>query len=160
MESIKNKLPENKKNFFNKLSNYLNEKIYFYGSIQRYDYFSKNSDIDVNIFTDNIPSLKIKLQNFLNVEKNDFKKIIIKHFNNFHIIKGYKLKYENKLDNIKVEISIFNNIDKEIVLNNNLKKINVPFYISFLLIILKFLYYNLLLIPKSIFIKIKDFLHI
>ena len=65
METTKNKLSSYESDFFNKLSNYLDTKLYFYGSIQRDDYKPGHSDIDVDIFTDNIHSALIKIQNLL-----------------------------------------------------------------------------------------------
>ena len=67
METTKNKMPEYNNIFFEKLKNYLDTKLYFFGSVQRPDYFQKGSDIDVAIFTDNIKSTVTKLQSFLNV---------------------------------------------------------------------------------------------
>ena len=64
MEITKNKLTSYEKDFFDKLKNQINKPIYFYGSIQRDDYFPQSSDIDINIFSDNIFSTKILLQNF------------------------------------------------------------------------------------------------
>ena len=54
METTKNEIPEYNNIFFEKLKNYLDMKIYFFGSVQRNDYFPKSSDIDVALFTDNI----------------------------------------------------------------------------------------------------------
>ena len=53
MEITKNELSPFEKAFFQKLSEYLNEPIYFYGSIQRDDYFPQLSDIDIDIFSYN-----------------------------------------------------------------------------------------------------------
>ena len=66
METTKNELSPYSKTFFKKLSNYLDTKIYYFGSIQRNDYFPKSSDIDIDIFTDNEKSTILKLQNYLN----------------------------------------------------------------------------------------------
>ena len=52
METTKNEIPEYNKIFFEKLKNYLDMKIYFFGSVQRNDYFPKSSDIDVALFTE------------------------------------------------------------------------------------------------------------
>jgi predicted nucleotidyltransferase len=69
METTKNKMNPFAEKFFKKLSDYLDTKIYFYGSIQRNDYFPNSSDIDADIFTDNESSIINKLQNFLGVKK-------------------------------------------------------------------------------------------
>ena len=52
METTKNKLSPETKQFFDKLSSYLDTKLYFYGSVQRDDYFDGKSDIDVDILED------------------------------------------------------------------------------------------------------------
>jgi len=78
METTKNKLTHQEEVFFNKLSNYLDTQLYFFGSIQRDDYLPKSSDIDVDIFTENENSTITKMMNFLNVERSKFKKIIWK----------------------------------------------------------------------------------
>ena len=49
METTKHNLPDDVKQFFNGLSNYLNTQLLFYGSVQRSDYFPGKSDIDVDI---------------------------------------------------------------------------------------------------------------
>ena len=64
----------NLKEFLENLSVYINEKIYIYGSSLRTDYNSK-SDVDIAIFTNNLNSLKVKLQHFLVTDKKKFKHI-------------------------------------------------------------------------------------
>ena len=56
MEKINNKLPDDVEKFFKSLSKYIEKPLYFYGSVQRSDYFPGSSDIDVDIFTDNVNS--------------------------------------------------------------------------------------------------------
>jgi tRNA nucleotidyltransferase (CCA-adding enzyme) len=67
METTNNKLSSQEKDFFQNLKNYIDLPLYFYGSVQRYDYLPQYSDIDVDIFTNDEKSIIIKLQNFLNV---------------------------------------------------------------------------------------------
>ena len=69
METTKNVLPENVKFFFNNLSDVLDTKLLFFGSVQRDDYFPGKSDIDVAIFTDNVKSTISKLQHYLHLNK-------------------------------------------------------------------------------------------
>ena len=76
METTRNKLPEKVEVFFKDLSDYLDTKILYYGSVQRADYFEGMSDIDVDIFTDNEHSLMTKLQHYLHLNKKEFKKLI------------------------------------------------------------------------------------
>ena len=61
------------KKFFHNLSEYLETKMLYYGSIQRSDYVPGKSDIDVAIFTNNEKRVLLKMQHYLKVEKNDFK---------------------------------------------------------------------------------------
>ena len=63
METTKNKLTPYEQSFFDNLRNYIEKPIYFYGSIQRDDYFPQMSDIDIDIFSDNEHSTVIMLQN-------------------------------------------------------------------------------------------------
>ena len=49
MEQINNSLPNDVNVFFKELSDYIDTPLYFYGSVQRNDYFPGNSDIDVDI---------------------------------------------------------------------------------------------------------------
>ena len=48
MDYLQHDIPDYKKQFFNRLSEYLDTKIYYYGSVQRYDNFNE-SDIDTII---------------------------------------------------------------------------------------------------------------
>ena len=149
METTKNEMPEYAKHFFNKLSNYLDTKLYFYGSIQRNDYFPKSSDIDVDLFTDNMNSTISKLQHFFGVKRDDFKKFVYNLHKTNKIVFGYKIKYKDLDKNFITEISIYDEKYKaEIILEHNSKSI-LPFYISWLLIILKYFYYDLNIIPKE-----------
>ena len=67
------------------LKNYLETSLYFYGSIQRNDYVPDKSDIDVDLFTENINGTITKMQHFLDVDKTKFKKFIYKINNNIKI---------------------------------------------------------------------------
>ena len=78
METTKNKLSPYETIFFNKLSNYLDTKLYYFGSIQRQDYFPGGSDIDVDIFTDNTSRIINQIQNYLHIDKKTTSKFIYK----------------------------------------------------------------------------------
>jgi predicted nucleotidyltransferase len=162
METTKNELLPYTSDFFNKLKNYLNTKIYFFGSIQRYDYFPNKSDIDVDIFTDNESKTISQIQNFLNIEKKNIKKFVYK-FNNdtnteYKLISGYKIKYSEPKNLLFVEFSIYNEKYKEFILNEHNRKQILPFYLSFFLTIIKYLYYEFCIIPKVIYKFFKNFL--
>jgi hypothetical protein len=158
METTKNKLSVYESDFFNKLSNYLENKLYFYGSIQRDDYKPGHSDIDVDIFTDNPDSTIIKIQNFLNVTKQDFKKFVNKPMKKQGIINGYKLKYKEPENNFKTELSIYDIKYKDDILYEHGRKTTLPFIVSMLLIIIKFLYYNIGIISKNIYLNMKNYI--
>jgi hypothetical protein len=158
METTRNKLTYQEQIFFNKLSNYLDTKLYFFGSIQRGDYLPSSSDIDVDIFTDNENSTITKLMNFLNVDRKDFKKFVWK-LNNFNdeLAYGYKVMYKSKENNFSVEFSIYNEKYKDKILYEHNDKRDIPLYATVLLIILKFLYYTMHIIPSNWYTKSKKF---
>jgi len=158
METTKHKLSNYHIIFFKKLGNYLDTKMYYFGSIQRHDYFPKYSDIDVDIFTENESSTISKMQHFLHKEKYEFKKFVYRLDKSKKLVEGYKISYKEQNHHLNVEFSIYNEKYKEDVLAEHKRKIDLPFYISFFLIILKFIYYNFGLIPKFIYYKIKQFL--
>jgi len=156
MNDIKNKLTQNEIIFFNNLSIYIDNEICPYGSILRVDYVKGKSDIDVDIFTDNEISTIQKLCTFLNVKKSDFVKIIYKINNK--LINGYKIKYTNEPQKLNIEISVYNNKYKNIIgcHHNNHKYLS--FYVTFILIVVKFLYYTMGIIPDNVYRKLKQLL--
>ena len=156
LETTKNALPADINYFFKDLSEYLETKLYFIGSVQRSDYSHNNSDIDVLIFSENEHSTKIKVQHFLNVKKNKIKKVILKIDNNSPVINGYKIKYEStKLKN-PIEFVIYNEKHKQLVLDEFKKQLNrTYFYIVWALIILKFLYYRLNMLTYKFYSSLK-----
>ncbi len=155
METTKNKLSEHEIHFFKKLSSYLGTNFLFFGSVQRRDYFPGNSDIDVDNFTENEKSTMIKIQHFLKVPKNTFKKVVWKIKDNGKTVKGYKFTYkdpsiyENPSKKFRVEFSIYNEKYKDDVLKQHIKKTVLPFYATWMLIIIKFLFYELGILSKE-----------
>jgi predicted nucleotidyltransferase len=152
METTKNEITPYAKDFFYKLGNYLDTKIYYYGSVQRNDYFQNSSDIDVDIFTDNEASTISKIQHFLNIKKYKIKKFVYKlHLSN-KIVYGRKVSYADIENNFFAEISIYSINEKEAVLNEHKLKTTLPFYIEGLLVILKYFYYKFNLYLQYIFL--------
>ena len=131
METTKNKMSPYATQFFNKLSHYLDTKIYYYGSIQRVDYFPSYSDIDVDIFTENEQSTITKLQHFLSVERCEFKKFVYKLHKTNVLVQGHKVKYVDKENNFFTEISIYNEKNKENILFEHKSKIELPLNVIF-----------------------------
>ena len=156
METTKNDLPPDTKQFFYKLSEYLDTKLLYYGSVQRSDYVPGKSDIDIDIFTDNPDSLITKLQHFLHLKKKKVKKTM--YIIDDKTIYGHKVKYENKGNQIKAEFAIYSEGDKAIVIKQHQHKMVLPIYISILLYILKTFYYRIPILTKSFYINSKNWL--
>jgi len=156
METTKNKLTKNEMQFFNELSKYLETKLYFFGSIQRNDYFPGYSDIDIDIFTENESSIITKLQHFLQVKSSSFKKFAWRLNYNNKLVFGNKIMYKNKDYGFKIEFSIYNENVKDEILYEHIRKTKLPFYVSWVLILLKFFYYKLNLISKDNFRYFKN----
>ena len=156
MNKIKHKLNDKQIEILHNLSQYINTPLIFYGSILRNDYVPNKSDIDIAIFTDNENSIIYALSDFLNIKKNNFKKIIYKI--NSKLVHGYKYMYVNNNQDIILEISIYNNKYKQIITDDHSKCEYLPYYIHFTLIIIKCLYYHLGLISINTYKKCKGLL--
>ena len=78
MEFPRNDLPEETKHFFLKMQEHIEEKIYFFGSITRLDYFQGHSDIDNCVFSENVESTLSKVKMYLGSNKYYLKKFYIK----------------------------------------------------------------------------------
>jgi hypothetical protein len=155
METTKNKLSDNTQTFFQELSSYLEEPLYFYGSVQRNDYFPGHSDIDVDIFATNESSVIAKMQHFLHVKRGDFKKFVWRLNSNNNMVYGYKIMYKNPEQGFNTEFSIYNEKVKDDILKEHNNKTVIPFYISWFLVLLKIIYYNLHFIDKKSFRYLK-----
>ena len=158
METTKNKLSAYEKEFFYKMRSYIDKPIYFYGSIQRNDYFPQLSDIDIDIFSDNEFSTLTMLQNYLNLSKNEFKKSIYKMNTTNTVIPGYKTKYIDEINKLTVEIAVYNEKYKNEILEEHKSKFNLPFYITIVLVFLKLLHHNLGILPIYYYSRCKKFL--
>lgn len=137
METIKYKLSTKKIEFLQNMQEYLDTSLYFFGSIQRFDYIDNVSDIDICIFTDNMDSTILSLQQYLNVDKKNIKRFYIKS-KNTQIKNGYKVFYKNSF--IKLEISIYDNKYKEDILEELISIIYIPYFYSIILLILKYIH--------------------
>ena len=157
METTKNKLPKDVYLFLNNLKTYLGTTLYFYGSIQRSDYMS-GSDLDICIFTDNEISTIEKMSHYLNIPNYKFKKTISKYNDDLAIIYGHKLMYDFSELSLPIEFAIYNEKNKKNVLNEHNSKVDLPFYISVLLLIIKTIYYRFHLINIKTYKKIKRFI--
>jgi hypothetical protein len=98
------------------------------------------------------------LQNFLDLNKKDFKKSIYKMDKTNLIIPGYKSKYIDKSNKLTVEISIYEEKYKNDILKEHQSKFYLPIYITVVLIFLKFLHYTLGILPIYYYSKFKKIL--
>ena len=155
MNKIRDDFPEDVKNFFYNLQNYLDEDLYFYGSVNRPDYVHGKSDIDVAIFTDNEYSVMSKLQHFLHVKRNAFDKIVWKLEGK--MIYGYKIKCD-KHTNSKCEIAIYNNDFKPKLLQEMSRYNSIPMHIGMLLFVLKLFYYTFPVLSKDAYSEYKRYI--
>lgn len=155
METTRQKLPENITQFFKELSEYLDTRLYYYGSVQRHDYFPGSSDIDVDIFTENKEETISKMQHFLHMKRSEFKRFVWRLNHNNKVAYGYKVMYKNPEEKFSAEFSIYEDKVKKDILHEHNAKTVVPFYISWLLVILKVLYYQLCFMDKSTFQYLK-----
>ena len=153
MENTSNKLTPKQKKFLDSLSEYLEIKLFYYGSILREDYIPGKSDIDIAIFTDNETSTITKMQHFLHLQKLDFKKVVWKVRKDDRLTTGYKLLYIT--DFINAEFAIYNEKFKNYIMEEHNSKIDVPFYISVALSFLKILHYQLQILPTSYYKDLK-----
>ena len=158
METTKNPLTPFEKDFFSKLRNYIDKPIYFYGSIQRDDYFPQKSDIDIDIFSNNVSSTLHLLQNFLNISKNSFKKSLYKMDKTNVVIPGYKGKYIDNENSLVVEISVYEEKYREEILREHKSKFIVPLYVTIILVILKIFHYHLGILPIFYYSRFKKYL--
>ena len=148
MEYTKNKIPDDIQNVINKFKKYIDTNIYYYGSVQRDDYFINNSDIDILIFTDNTEAMIHKVSHFFHIKKKNIRKIVWNYNNK--LIQAYKVMYYSNNPNFRLEIIISDEKYKKKILDYQRMPIyNMTFYISLLLIILKYFYYNWQILPSS-----------
>jgi predicted nucleotidyltransferase len=155
MNQVRESLPKPVKDFFYKLSDYLDTDLYFYGSINRSDYLHGQSDIDVAIFTDNENSVISKLQHFLHVKRDAFDKVVWKLRGK--MIYGFKIKCDKYID-IKCEIAIYNNNYKETLLEEFKSYNYVPFHLAILLYLLKTLHYTIPILSKKTYMSYKVYI--
>jgi hypothetical protein len=145
------KFSENTKIFLKNLEEFTNHKIYYFGSSRRFDYI-QGCDIDIAMFTDNTASLITQIIGFLNTS-NEFKQIV--HTQNNILVNGYKLIYKN--NNIDIELVVYDNKFKSIMLDFYEKSANMPLILSITLLILKYMN-RLNILSGRAYYKIKVFL--
>ena len=160
MNIAQNNINEETQMFLDKLSNAINSKLHLFGSVLTNDYYPNKSDIDIDIFSDNVAATKYNLFAFLNNHNNSKKDIVFKKFvfvtNKDKIINGIKTSYKNEQNKIFLELNIFDTTIKEYVLNERRYKQNFPFYVTALYSIIKFCHYELNLISVVNYRSLKE----
>jgi predicted nucleotidyltransferase len=152
MEKVKEKLGEYKYTFLNNFQNYLDTELIFFGSIQRSDFFTNSSDIDIIIISDNVKSILSKIQYYLHIDKKEIKKIYQQYsLYDKGMNTGYKIKYKDIFKNIEFDLLVYDEKYRKSVMQNVNDINNLPFYIISVLYILKYLHYTLQLIRKSVY---------
>jgi hypothetical protein len=161
METTKNKMSDYGSFFLEQMSKTLDTKLYFYGSIQRYDYYPNKSDIDIDIFADNVSSMKYKLYGFLNSHNHNKKNVEFKSFvlktKHAQIVRGIKVSYKDKERDLFIEINLFDEKYKKVILEEHNYKTHLPFYVIILFTILKFCHYQLQLLSINDYRAYKEF---
>ena len=149
METTKNKIPNDIQKMIDKFKKYIDTKIYYYGSIQRADYFVGKSDIDILIFTDNVDSMIHKTSHYFHIKKKKFRKMV--WYYRKKLIEGTKIIYYSNQPEFRLEISIYDEKYKKYVLEDKTSPNNISFLLSAILLILKCMYYNLGILPNSFY---------
>lgn len=154
LSHIQHRLDEDQRLFFQRLQSVLGAPLWFYGSIQRADYFPQSSDIDIAVVVDNPRSAIAALQHFLHIDKQDVKHL----YQQFHLYKtyihAYKLKY--KQHNIAFDLTLYQPADASLLLHN-LHDINhLSAWMVSLLYLLKSSHYTLQLCPRSLYQYLKN----
>ena len=157
IEKIKNNLTDYDYQFLTNLQRYIDSELIFFGSIKRCDFFIGKSDIDIAIITDNVESVKKKLQNYLNIGKSRIKKSMQKIPNSNKLVYGYKINYDDEENKLYLEIIIYDEQYRSFIINNIEKTTNLPFYITIIYFILKFLTYYLMILPNDVLKYCKNF---
>lgn len=165
MEIPKHPLTSQQSTFFSKIRNILPDKLYFYGSILRQDFLPGLSDIDVLYFTkDNLKKtaryLYRQLQQDTRATKVQLLHFLYHSSGTKQLISGYKVKYTNVTDGIVIELSMYDDKFKDMIIDEQMKKANIPFYIVWTLLLLKIIAYKYRLLPEDTFRWIKDRLFI
>jgi hypothetical protein len=147
METTKNPLTYEQRQFFSTVAPYIGLPFYYFGSIQRSDYIPGISDIDVDIFSPQPEKIARRLAYMLQGPYVSLKRVWWKMEDPFGgdptEIKGYKVKYKRPViegatrEQLKVEFSIYDENVKHLVLKKHREQMFVSPYVSTLLLFMK-----------------------
>lgn len=153
IDQIKGKLDKKEYDFFTKFSEQLELPLYFIGSIARIDFIKGKSDLDLEVFSENIHSTKCKVEYLLNYYyKNKEPKYIVFTING-NPISGYKYYFEG-LD-VRFDFTVYKKECKELLLHQRNIDTNIPVVLIIFLFMIKYLYYYLNIITNKQYTIIK-----
>jgi hypothetical protein len=153
LNKIKDKLSNEQYLYFLELQEKIELPLFFMGSITRSDYIKGKSDLDIEVFTDNIASTKEKLNYLFNYYETQKENIIIIFKIKDVPFSGYKYTVNNS--GIQFDLTLYKKESEKTILYYRTREINVPLTISAFLIIIKFLHYSLNIINKRNYYLIK-----
>ena len=140
---IKDKLSKEQYSYFLELQEKIELPLFFIGSITRKDYIADRSDIDIEVFSDNVKSTKVKIECLFNYySKKDENKFIVFKINNV-AFSGYKYSYSTLGKDNHFDLTLYKKVcQPELLYNRNIET-NLNFFAVIFFSVIKFLHYNL-----------------
>ncbi len=143
MEEPRHALAESQHLFLQRMKTYLQLPLYYYGSVQRADYFAEESDIDVAIFSPTPESTLQRLVGFLHLSRADMKPFFWKLDVAPITVRGHKFAVQRPDDGIACDICVYDLSAKDMLLREYQDKIDLPAWAIVALCIVKWLFYHL-----------------
>jgi hypothetical protein len=157
LEEVKDKLSENQYDYFVQLQEQIDLPLYFLGSITRCDYIKGKSDLDIEVFTDNLNSIVLKIEYLFDYyQRKTNRKFIVFEISNIPI-SGYKYYFKDKQRDVSFDFTIYNKACKNSVLHHRIIEKNLPYLLSIFLVMIKILYYHLSIISNTTYSYIKKY---
>jgi len=155
LNEIRGKLNKMNYEYFLELQEQLDLPLFFIGSIARSDFIQDKSDLDLEVFTDNMKSTKLKIESLFKYHqiKNE-NRFITFSINNIPI-SGYKYLFKIARTNTYFDLTIYKKSCQELLLHHRGIEINIPFIVSVFFFIIKFLHFHLNVIDKKKYSYIK-----
>lgn len=152
LNKIEQKLDKKEYDFFYRFQQQLELPLYFIGSINRSDFMKGKSDLDIEVFSENVTSTKYQIEYLFDYyKKKDPKYIVFKIHGT--PISGYK--YYLKNTGIFFDFTIYKKESQEIVLHQRKIENDIPLVLIIFLIVIKYLYYYLYIINSTQYSFIK-----
>ena len=145
LSSVAHRLTESQYLFFSSLERTLHLPLYFYGSIQRVDYFPSHSDIDVAVLSDNVAHTVSLLHPYGTVTE-----MAQQYGTNPRVIRGHKVTVPQSFD-----ILVFSKQDSHYVLSNLHDSNTMPLSVVCGLLLLKHIHYTLGFLSKPTYTYLK-----